>query len=183
MFHVKHLKEKGSIMNEFERDIVNDSARLVKALYAVLDENNDPTLKVTTKEERDENTSELTAMFVTVESVAQSQGVIWSAEISWFCTNEHLDWFVKSFKQAYRAYSKWLDFLPDGDYSRCIVFYLPDTLHERISKTLQAIGTYSIASVEVLHDVLKYATEEASTRYLRKYASTHRVLVIDECDE
>lgn len=170
-------------MNEFEQDIINESARLVKALYAVLDENNDPTLKVTTQEDRDKNTGELTAMFVAVESMAQSQDVIWSAEISWFCTNEHLDWFVKSFKQAYRAYLKWLDFWPDGDYDRCIVFYLGDTLYERISKTLQAIGTYSIASVEVLHDVLKYATEEVSTHYLRKYASAHRVLVIDECDE
>ena len=169
-------------LNEFEQVIVNDTKQLVKAIYSILDQHSDPTLKVTTQEERNENTGELTAMFISCESMAQSQGIIWAAEINWFCTG-CLDWFVKSFKRTYRVYSRWLDFLPGGDYSRCIVFYLNDTLHERISKTLQAIGTYSIASVRVLHDVLKYATEEASTRYLRKYASAHRVLVIDECDE
>lgn len=170
-------------LNEFERVIMNDTKRLIKAIYSLLDEQHDPTLSVTTQEEHNENTGELTAMFIRCESMAQSQGIIWSAEINWFCTNECLDWFVKSFKQAYRAYSRWLDFWPGEDYNHCIVFYLHDTLHERISKTLQAIGTYSIASVSVLHDVLKYATEEVSTRYLRKYAAAHRVLVIDECDE
>lgn len=168
-------------LNETEKGIRNGAQKLIREIYRVLDVECDLTLKVNTEEEFDKDTGELTAIFVQVESVAQSQGVIWSAEVDeWFSLCSLDDWFVQDFKKTYSLYVKWLDFWSDEDYRRCVVFYPLDDLHECISKTLQATGAYSVASVHLLYDVLKYATDEESTRYLRKYAKAHCVLVITE---
>lgn len=167
-------------LNETERSIRNDAQKLIREIYRVLDVECDPTLKVNMQEECNEDTGELRAIFVHVESVAKSQGVIWSAEVDEWFSLCSLDWLVQDFKKTYNLYAKWLDFWPDADYRRCVVFYPLDDLHECTSKTLQAIGTYSTASAHLLYDVLKYATDENSTSYLRKYAKAHRVLVITE---
>lgn len=167
-------------LNETERSIRNDAQKLVREIYRVLDVECDLTLKVNTQEERNEDTDELTAIFVHVESAAPSQGVIWSAEVDEWFSLCSLDWLVQDFKKTYSLYAKWLDFWSDADYRLCVVFYPTDDLHECISKTLQATGAYSIASVHMLYDVLKYATDEESTFYLRKYAKAHRVLIITE---
>lgn len=87
-------------LNETERGIRNDAQKLIREIYRVLNMECDPTLKVNTEEEFDKDTGELTAIFVHVESIAQSQGIIWSAEVNEWFSLCSLDWLVQDFKKV-----------------------------------------------------------------------------------